>query len=68
MNNAYTVRVNNKTWYLNTKIVSLVGNRQQRIYYFSGDYRPETSVSAIPDGYKLTSNPRTGIPMLKKDK
>lgn len=66
MNKVYTYKSNNKTYYLNTKVIVLAGKREQRIYYFSGDYRPDTAVAEIPDGYVVSTNSRTGLPILRK--
>ena len=35
------------------------------IYYFAGDVR-DNALNALPDGYVVTENTRTGLPMLKK--
>ena len=65
---AYSVvsKKSGKTYYLHSKEVELVGGRKQRIYYFAGDIRPGTALDALPDGYKVIENARTGLPMLKK--
>lgn len=54
-----------KTYFLNSKEVILKGGRKQRIYYFSKDERKET-IDALPEGYMITENQRTGLPILKK--
>lgn len=57
-----------KTYYLNSKVVTLKGGREQRIYYFSKDIKPE-SIDEVPEGYKIKESARTGLPILaKKDK
>ena len=55
-----------KQYYLHTKEVELAGGRKQRIYYFAG-VAGEGSLDALPKGYKVIENERTGLPMLKKD-
>ena len=64
---AYSVesKKSGKTYYLHPKEVELKGGRNQRIYYFAGDVRPE-ALDALPDGYEVTENARTGLPMLRK--
>lgn len=52
------------TYYLNSKEVTLRGGKQQRIYYFSKDERPEAS--DLPDGYVVNENPRNGFLTVKK--
>lgn len=56
-----------KTYYLHTKDVKLAGGRMQKIYYFAG-VAGENSLDALPAGYEVTENARTGLPMLKKKK
>ena len=41
------------------------GGQQQRIYYFAGNPR-DNAIDALPNGYMVTENPRTGLPLLKK--
>lgn len=50
---------------LHMKDVTLKGGRLQRIYFFARDVR-EGAVDALPDGYNVVENPRTGLPVLKK--
>jgi len=56
-----------KTYYLHTKDVKLAGGRMQKIYYFAG-VAGENAIDALPAGYEVTENARTGLPMLKKKK
>ncbi|MBD3273459.1 hypothetical protein GF385_03870 [Candidatus Dependentiae bacterium] len=56
-----------KTYYLHTKEVKLKGNRKQKIYYFAGE-AGSNSLDAIPAGYEVMENKRTGLPMLRKKK
>lgn len=56
-----------KTYYLHTKEVKLAGGRKQRIYYFAGAAGDNT-LDAVPAGYEVTENKRTGLPMLRKKK
>lgn len=54
------------TYYLNSKEVTLRGNKKQVIYYFSKDSdRPEAS--QLPEGRHVEENPRNGFLTLKKD-
>jgi hypothetical protein len=52
------------TYYLNSKDVTLRGGKQQRIYYFSKDERPEAT--DLPDGYEVNENPRNGFLTVKR--
>lgn len=66
---AYSVKSkkSGKTYYLHSKEVKLAGGRLQRIYYFAGEAK-ENSLDALPDGYEVMENKRTGLPMLRKKK
>jgi len=55
-----------QTYYLHTKDVTLRGGRQQTIYYFAKEVKETGSLDALPEGYKVIENKRTGLPMLKK--
>lgn len=52
-----------KTYYLNTKTVTLRGDRTSQIYYFSKDERPENC--ELPAGKVVIENPRSGFLALK---
>ena len=52
------------TYHLNSKLVVLRGGKEQRIYYFSKDERPEAS--DLPDGMMVNENPRNGFLTVKR--
>jgi hypothetical protein len=54
------------TYYLNSKAVTLRGGKQQTIYYFSKDQRPEGS--DLPSGMSVNENPRNGFLTVKRNK
>jgi len=66
---AYSVKSkkSGKTYYLHSKEVKLKGDRLQTIYYFAGEAK-ENALDALPEGYEVTENERTGLPMLRKKK
>jgi hypothetical protein len=66
---AYSVqsKKSGKTYNLHSKQVTLRGGRQQTIYYFATDVR-EGALDAVPAGYQVMENARTGLPMLRKAK
>ena len=66
---AYSVKSkkSGKTYYLHTKNVTLRGDRKQRIYYFAGKTGKD-SIDALPAGYEVMENKKTGLPMLRKKK
>jgi hypothetical protein len=54
-----------KTYHLHSKEVTLKGDRKQRIYYFAG-VAGEFAIDALPEGYEVSENSRTGLPILRK--
>lgn len=54
------------TYYLHSKLVTLRGGRQQRIYYFAKQEKPGESVEEVPAGFQVTENPRNGFLTLKR--
>lgn len=64
---AYTVKSkkSGKMYHLHTREVQLAAGRKQRIYYFAG-VASKGSIDALPDGYEVFENERTGLPMLRK--
>jgi hypothetical protein len=59
--------VNSKgqTYYLHQRDVTLKGGRVQRIYFFAREVK-DGAIDALPNGYVVVENPRTGLPILKK--
>ncbi len=53
------------TYYLHKKDVTLRGGKQQTIYYFAKDERPE-AIDDLPAGYGVVENPRNGFLTLKR--
>ena len=37
------------------------------LYYFGGEAK-EGAIDALPDGYEVSENTKTGLPLLKKKK
>jgi hypothetical protein len=64
---AYTVKSKKSgvDYILHSKEVTLRGGRKQVIYFFSKEEK-EGAMDALPEGYKVIENCRTGLPMLKK--
>jgi len=52
------------TYYLNSKKVTLRGGKEQTIYYFSKDQRPEAA--DLPAGMEVNENPRNGFLTVKR--
>ncbi|MCX6804728.1 MAG: hypothetical protein NT111_01775 [Patescibacteria group bacterium] len=61
--------VNSKgqTYYLHSREVTLKGGRLQRIFFFGREAK-EGAIDALPEGYIIVENTRTGLPILKKDR
>jgi len=53
------------TYFLHSKEVTLKGGRKQRIYYFAKEAKVN-AIDAMPEGYIVIENERTGLPILKK--
>ncbi len=53
------------TYYLHAKLVTLRGGKEQTIYYFAKDTRPE-AIDDLPNGYVVIENPRNGFLTLKR--
>jgi hypothetical protein len=55
-------------YYLHMKDVLLKGGRMQRIHFFAKvPNNPKgTPLDALPEGYMVVENARTGLPVLKK--
>ncbi|MAX11254.1 MAG: hypothetical protein CL710_02810 [Chloroflexi bacterium] len=56
-----------QTYYLHSRVTNLRGGRQQRIYFFAKTIK-DGAIDAVPDGYIVSENQRTGLPLLKKDR
>jgi len=55
-----------QTYYLHSKPVTLRGGMELTIYYFARKVKNTGSLDAMPEGYKVVENKRTGLPLLKK--
>jgi len=55
------------TYYLNSKAVVLRGGKEQTIFYFSKDERPE-AVKELPQDMEVNENPRNGFLTVKRKK
>lgn len=55
-----------QTYILHSKDVTLRGSgKKQRIFFFARDERPE-ALDAVPEGYIVVENKKTGLPVLKR--
>lgn len=56
-----------KTYYLHQREQKLKGGQTVTLYYFGSEAKAG-AIDALPDGYEVTENARTGLPLLKKKK
>lgn len=56
-----------KTYYLHSRLQKLRGGHEVTLYFFAGEPK-EGAIDAIPAGYEISENERTGLPLLKKQK
>ncbi len=63
-------QVNSKgtEYFLHSKDVILRGGRPQTIYFFAKAEKDEGGLDAIPEGYEVSENERTGLLFLRKKK
>jgi hypothetical protein len=64
---AYSVqsKKSGKTYYLHNRLQKLKGGQEVTLYYFAGQ-PGEGALDALPQGYEVSENERTGLPLLKK--
>ena len=64
---AYSVvsKKSGKTFYLHTRETPLPNGKVRRLFFFSGT-QGEGALDALPAGYEIIENAKTGLPMLKK--
>jgi hypothetical protein len=54
-----------KTYFLHSRRQKLRGGQEVTLYYFAGA-AGDGAMAALPEGYEVTENERTGLPLLKK--
>ncbi len=54
-----------KTYYLHARLQKLKGGQEVTLYYFAGQ-PGEGAIDALPAGYIVSENEKTGLPLLKK--
>jgi hypothetical protein len=66
---AYSVqsKKSGKTYFLHHRVQELRGGQKVTLYYFAGA-AGEGALDALPAGYLVSENSRTGLPILKKDR
>lgn len=56
-----------KTYFLHSRLQKLRGGQEVTLYYFGSEAK-EGAIDALPEGYEVSENERTGLPLLKKKK
>lgn len=64
---AFTVqsKKSGKTYHLHHRRQKLKGGQEVSLYYFAGQ-PGELAIDALPDGFEVSENSKTGLPLLKK--
>ena len=64
---AFTVvsKKSGKTYHLHHRRQKLRGGQEVTLYYFAGN-PGEGALDALPAGYEVSENEKTGLPLLKK--
>ncbi len=64
---AFTVdsKKSGKTYHLHHRRQKLRGGQEVSLYYFAGT-EGEGSMDALPEGYEVSENQKTGLPLLRK--
>jgi hypothetical protein len=65
----YTVKSkkSGKNYILHARQQTLKGGQKVTLYYFAGEAK-EGALDALPEGYEVSENSTTGLPLLKKSK
>jgi hypothetical protein len=56
-----------KTYFLHSRLQTLKGGQQVTLYFFAGEAK-DGAIDALPAGYEVSENEKTGLPLLKKKK
>jgi hypothetical protein len=62
-----TSKKSGKTYFLHERKQQLKGGQQVTLYFFAGEPK-DGAIDALPDGYEVSENTSTGLPLLKKKK
>ncbi len=56
-----------ETYYLHARDIELRNHHAQRIYFFAKSQK-DGVIDAVPEGYEVVENLRTGLPVLRRIK
>ncbi len=54
-----------KTYFLHERRQKLKGGQEVMLYFFAGQ-PGDGAIDALPNGYEVSENTKTGLPLLKK--
>ena len=54
-----------KSYFLHARLQELRGGQKVTLYYFAG-VAGKDAIDSLPEGYEISENARTGLPLLKK--
>lgn len=54
-----------KTYFLHGREQVLKGGHKVKLYFFAAEVK-EGALDQLPDGYEVSENSKTGLPLLKK--
>ena len=60
-----TSKKSGKNYFLHSRKQELKGGQQVMLYFFAGQ-PGEGAIDALPEGYEVSENTKTGLPLLKK--
>jgi hypothetical protein len=62
-----TSKKSGKQYFLHERKQELKGGQKVTLYFFAGEPK-DGAIDALPDGYEVSENSTTGLPLLKKKK
>ena len=62
-----TSKKSGKQYFLHQRKQQLKGGQEVILYFFAGEPK-EGAIDALPNGYEVSENTSTGLPLLKKKK
>ena len=60
-----TSKKSGKQYFLHERKQQLKGGQQVTLYFFAGEPK-EGAIDALPNGYEVSENASTGLPLLRK--
>ena len=67
MSFSVTSRKSGKQYFLHERLQKLKGGQEVTLYFFAGAPK-EGAIGTLPEGYEVSENETTGLPLLRKKK